>query len=271
MKKAMGLIPYTGNKEKLLPVISQYFPEDRKRFVDAFCGGLSVSLYVSGIVLANDYDQTLIGAYKAIEALSDPVSTIQGIIADYGLSREDKDAYMTFRRKYNETRDPLWLFVLIQHSFSNINRANKKGEFNANFGRRTFNENGIERVLNFKEENKDGRIKFKAGRYDEIEILEGDFVYVDPPYSITSAEYNKFWSDDEEIRFYQWLEDVNSRGIPFGLSNVTHHKGKVNEFLLDFIERNGFNVVELNKTYCLDRSGGKSSDTREVYVTNVEV
>lgn len=270
MKKALGLIPYTGNKEKLLPRVSKYFPKHYNRFVDAFCGGLSVSLYVEGDVLANDYDHRLIDAYKAIDACPDPVSTIKRIIAENGLSRDDKDAYMTFRKKYNENPDPLSLFVLIQHSFSNINRHNRKGEFNANFGRRTFNENAVERVLNFKEENKDGRINFTSGRYDEIEILPGDFVYLDPPYLITSAEYNKFWSDEEEIKFYRWVESIMARGVQFGISNVTHHKGNVNDHLLDFIKRNDLNCVLLNKTYCLDRSGGKSSDTQEVYVTNVD-
>lgn len=271
MKKARGIINYTGNKEKLLPTISQYFPKHYNRFVDAFCGGLSVSLYVEGDVLASDYDHRLIDAYKAIDECPDPVSTIKRIIAENGLNKEDKDAYIAFRKKYNENPDPLSLFVLIQHSFSNINRHNRKGEFNANFGRRTFNENAVERILNFKEENKDGRINFTSGRYDEIEILPGDFVYSDIPYLITSAEYNKLWSVEEEIKFYKWLESLMERGISFGLSNVTHHRGKVNQYLLDFIDRNPVHCIKLNKTYCLDRSGGKSSDTQEVYVTNVDI
>lgn len=272
-KQPLGLIPYTGNKEKLLPEISKYFPEDRSRFVDAFCGGLSVSLFVSGEVLANDYDHRLIDAYKAIHALENPIEEIENIIKEHGLSRDNKDAYIEFRNKFNsmETKDPLWLFVLIQHSFSNICRFNKKGGFNANFGKRTFNENGHARVENFKKENINNRIKFSTGRYDEIEIQENDFVYLDSPYLITSAEYNKFWDENEEIRYYKWIESLIDRDIKFGLSNVTHHKGDVNKYLLDFIDRNSVNVIELNKTYCLDRSGGKYSSTREVYVTNVEV
>lgn len=101
--------------------------------------------------------------------------------------------------------------------------------------------------------------------------MPDDFVFLDPPYWITSAEYNKFWSEEEEIKFYMWIESLMSSGTKFGLSNVTHHKGKVNNHLLDFIERNDVSVVELDKTYCLDRSGGKKSDTKEVYVTNVKI
>lgn len=271
MKTPLGLIPYTGNKEKLLLEISKYFPEDRNRFIDAFCGGLSVSLFVSGEVVANDYSQSLIDTYKAIQALDNPISEINRIIAEHGLSKTDKDAYIKFRSNYNSMpiKDPLWLFILIQHSFSNVCRFNRKGEFNANFGKRTFNSNGHERVDNFKKETCDGRIKFTCGRYDEIEIVEGDFVYVDPPYLITAAEYNKLWGVDEEIKFYRWLEDLDKRGIRFGLSNVTHHKDNVNEYLMDFIERNGFNAIDLNKTYCLDRSGGSKSSTKEIYVTNI--
>lgn len=272
MKKPMGLIPYTGTKEKLLPEISKYFPDNRERFIDAFCGGLSVSMFVSGPVIANDYDHRLIGAYKAIDEHEDPISAIKDIIAEKGLSRDNKDAYLKFRGEYNESepRNPLWLFTLIQHSFSNVNRHNRKGEFNATFGCRTFNDNAVERVRRFKEENATGRIEFKTGRYDEIEIRDGDFVFLDPPYLITSAEYNKFWGEDEEIKFYEWVESLIARGIRFGLSNVTHHKGAVNNHLIDFIERNDLECIQLNKTYCLDRSGGSKSATREVYVTNVK-
>lgn len=273
MKTPLGLIPYTGNKEKLLPEISRYFPEDTKRFIDAFCGGLSVSLFVSGVVVANDYEKRLIDAYRELQTLETPIAEIDSIIKTHNLSRENKEAYIQFRELYNKSieKDPLWLFVLIQHSFSNVCRFNRKGEFNANFGKRTFNDNAKARVNNFKRETQGDRITFTSGRYDEIEIRDGDFVYLDPPYFITSAEYNKFWSDKEEVKFYEWVEGLHAKGIKFGLSNVTHHKDQVNHYLLDFISRNNFEVIELNKTYCLDRSGGKSSSTKEVYITNVEV
>ena len=267
MSKFLGLIPYTGNKQKLLETIHPLFP-DHDRFVDAFCGGLSVTLSAPGKVLANDYDHTLIAMYNAIQRDPDPVETINNIIREHGLTRSDSEAYYRFRDLYNQCKNPMWLYVLIQHSFSNVNRTNEDWEFNATFGRRTFNHNSLKRLDHFKERTASGNIEFSSMHYSKLDVNSGDFIYADPPYLITDACYNRFWSEKEEVTFLQWLHDLDKRGIRWGLSNVTHHKGKVNQFLVEFIEKYGYNVLPLNKRYVLDRGVDSEHETREVYVTN---
>lgn len=63
--KYLGLIPYTGNKQELLPQLLTLFPEENRynRFVDCFCRGLSVSLSINKPVCANDLDYNLIDMY----------------------------------------------------------------------------------------------------------------------------------------------------------------------------------------------------------------
>lgn len=282
MTKYLGLIPYQGTKEKLLPVISEYFPSKRGRFVDAFCGGLSVTLSVDGSILANDIDAQLIRTYKVMQSHPNPVHAIKHVMGLYNLDRENKDGYMQLRADYNQgkAKDPLadiqpiegiQHYTLITHSFSNVTRYNRKGEFNATFGRRTFSENTQERIDHFKRRCLESNIEFSSVPYHHLEIRDDDFVLLDPPYAITAATYNVGWDDAEEIRFLCWLQDLVERGVKFGLSNVTHHKGRVNEHLLRFIRINPqLAVLDLNKTYCLDRSGGNNGMTREVYITNVE-
>lgn len=281
MTKYLGLIPYQGTKEKLLPVISGYFPKERGRFVDAFCGGLSVSLSVGGRILANDIDAQLIRTYKVFQDHPNPWADIRELVKEYDLNRDNIAAYLKLRADYNanKAKDPLANisvreaiehYTLISHSFSNMTRYNLKGEFNVNFGRRTVGDQTIERIAHFKRYG--ALIEFSSVPYYELEIRDDDFLYLDPPYYATAATYNAQWKEADEIRFNEWVQGLVDRGVKFGLSNVTHHKGKVNEFLLQFIERNPhLTVVDLNKTYCLDRSGGKNGVTREVYITNVEV
>ena len=147
----LGVIPYTGNKQSLLPELFKLFPERSSymRFIDCFCGGLSVSLNVPKPVLSNDYDKTLIDMYERLKTLPD-LSPVRELIASKGLGKDKKEEYLKFRDEYNQSKDPLWLYVLILHSFSNVNRTNDKGDFNANFGCRTLNDATVKRFEHFK-------------------------------------------------------------------------------------------------------------------------
>ena len=264
-----GVIPYTGNKQKLLPELFKLFPDRNSymRFIDCFCGGLSVSLNVPKPVLSNDYDRTLIDMYKRLQMLPD-LSPVRELIKQYGLGKNEKEAYLTFRDAYNKNKDPLWLYVLILHSFSNVNRTNDKGYFNANFGCRTLNDSTVKRFEHFK--NNVRGIEFSSASFKDLDICLNDFVYCDPPYLITDAVYNKFWNEEREHELYDFLDNLNSDGIKFGLSNVTHHAGKQNDILIEWMQK--YNVHNLDKKYLLGQhtDSYEQNKTQEVYVCNYQ-
>lgn len=264
-----GVIPYTGNKQSLLPELFKLFPERSSymRFIDCFCGGLSVSLNVPKPVLSNDYDRTLIDMYKRLQMLPD-LSPVLELIKQHGLGKNEKEAYLTFRDAYNKNKDPLWLYVLILHSFSNVNRTNDKGDFNANFGCRTLNDSTVKRFEHFK--NNVRGIEFSSASFKDLDICLNDFVYCDPPYLITDAVYNKFWNEERENELYDFLDNLNSDGIKFGLSNVTHHAGKQNDILIEWMQK--YNVHNLDKKYLLGQhtDSYEQNKTQEVYVCNYQ-
>lgn len=264
-----GVIPYTGNKQKLLPELFKLFPDRNSymRFIDCFCGGLSVSLNVPKPVLSNDYDRTLIDMYKRLQMLPD-LSSVRELIKQHGLGKNEKEAYLTFRDAYNKNKDPLWLYVLILHSFSNVNRTNDKGDFNANFGCRTLNDSTVKRFEHFK--NNVRGIEFSSASFKDLDICLNDFVYCDPPYLITDAVYNKFWNEEREHELYDFLDNLNSNGIKFGLSNVTHHAGKQNDILIEWMQK--YNVHNLDKKYLLGQhtDSYEQNKTQEVYVCNYQ-
>lgn len=264
-----GVIPYTGNKQKLLPELFKLFPDRNSymRFIDCFCGGLSVSLNVPKPVLSNDYDRTLIDMYKRLQMLPD-LSPVRELIKQHGLGKNEKEAYLAFRDAYNKNKDPLWLYVLILHSFSNVNRTNDKGDFNANFGCRTLNDSTVKRFEHFK--NNVRGIEFSSASFKDLDICLNDFVYCDPPYLITDAVYNKFWNEEREHELYDFLDNLNSDGIKFGLSNVTHHAGKQNDILIEWMQK--YNVHNLDKKYLLGQhtDSYEQNKTQEVYVCNYQ-
>lgn len=100
-------------------------------------------------------------------------------------------------------------------------------------------------------------------------INKNTFVYCDPPYLITLGSYNdgkrgfNGWNETEEIRLLKYLEKLNKKGVKFMLSNVLEHKELKNSLLIDWINRNGFKVIEYD---------GKARKNRnEIIVVNYEV
>lgn len=205
--------------------------------------------------------------YKRLQMLPD-LSPVRELIKQHGLGKNEKEAYLAFRDAYNKNKDPLWLYVLILHSFSNVNRTNDKGNFNANFGCRTLNDSTVKRFEHFK--NNVRGIEFSSASFKDLDICLNDFVYCDPPYLITDAVYNKFWNEEREHELYDFLDNLNSDGIKFGLSNVTHHAGKQNDILIEWMQK--YNVHNLDKKYLLGQhtDSYEQNKTQEVYVCNYQ-
>lgn len=65
-------------------------------------------------------------------------------------------------------------------------------------------------------------------------MKSGDFVYADPPYSITTASYNEngAWSPQDDLDLFAYLDKVHQKGAKFALSNVVIHNDKENTHLI---------------------------------------
>ena len=104
---------------------------------------------------------------------------------------------------------------------------------------------------------------------------QNDFVYCDPPYLITTGTYNDGkrgftgWTKKEEKNLLRILSELNNKNIKFALSNVLKHKGESNDILMEWITRNNFYVVHLNKDYSNSNYQTKNNNiTDEVLITN---
>ena len=62
------------------------------------------------------------------------------------------------------------------------------------------------------------------------------------------------------------LEKLDKCGIKWGMSNVFKNKDSINQHLIDWCEKNNWNVYHLNKTYSALGKGNANSD--EVYICN---
>lgn len=268
---------YTGGKFKLLPQILPLFPNDIRMFVDMFCGGCNVGLNVTADkIICNDYMQQIIDLYSKLRnnTTKDTFDHINKRITQLNLSMENKDGYLQLREMYNKEKNPLDLFVLTCYSFNYSIRFNQSGEFNIAFGkdRSYFNSSIEERLKQFIIKSKN--ITFTNFSFDDLKIEKlssDDFVYADPPYLITVANYNENggWNEGMELKLLEKLDQCNNNGIKFGLSNVLEHKGKSNDILKDWAKKYNINYLDYDYSNCNYQTKDKTKKSSiEVLITN---
>jgi len=272
-----SVLNYTGGKFKLLPQLLPLFPSKINTFVDGFTGGANVVANVESYCnvqkkVAIDIQKPLIQLFQEMQSENNFQEDIEKIINAFNLNKENEQGYLKVRELYNGLEDCAYksqlLFVLICHSFNNQIRFNKKGGFNLPFGKQRSSYNkAIQKRLNlFSEKIKD--VEFIHGTYEEYELKQGDYLYCDPPYLVTTATYNTGWGIEEEFKLLASLDSLDEQGINFGLSNVFESKGKENTILKEWAKT--YNVHYLNKSYANCSYHGKNKDkpTVEVFITN---
>lgn len=293
---------YTGGKYKLLPQILPFFPKDADKVVDLFCGGCNVGINMNcNKVQFNDSNEHLVGLLNTFKRMTkdEVFSWIFEAIQRYnlslvsengyeyyncesskGLGSYNKIGYNKLRKDFNGKKEKddeyyLMLYLLIVYSFNNQLRFNRKGEFNLPVGKRDFNSRMQEKLAGFLGRIKSGDYGFTNRDFRNISLddyTDKSFFYADPPYLITCATYNEQggWTEKDEHDLLEYLEELDKRGIRFALSNVLESKGKTNNILCDWIEKNKkFKAIALdydysNSNYHTQRSGV----TKEVLVVN---
>ena len=282
---------YMGNKKKLIKKgLIELFPNDINTMVDLFAGSSIVSMNtLANKYIISDIDTNLVNLYKLFKDKDSDtiINHIDNRINEYGLARERtkrnefkdkekielyKQAYMNFRKHYNENKNVLDFYTLMFYSFSQQFRFNNKGDFNMPCGNDCFSESNKEYILNgckfFNQSNV--HIFNNDFRLLKVNKLnENDFVYLDPPYLNTTAVYheNGGWTEQDEDDLYALCEQLNKANIKFGLSNVFENKGNKNEKLINWCNRNNWNVYTFDRfTYMACGKG--NSNAQEVFITN---
>lgn len=285
---------YMGNKKKLIKKgLIDLFPKDITTFIDVFAGSAIISMNVKADkYIVNDIDTNLIKLYELFENFSadEIINHINIQIGKYGLARErtrriefkDKDkieqyktAYMKFRKHYNEHPTVLDFYTLMFYSFSQQFRFNNKGEFNMPCGNDCFaprNEEYIKNGCSFfashntRIYNQDFRELLNSLKY-----ANNTFVYFDPPYLGTTATYNENngWNSRNEKDLYVIADYLTTKNVKWAMSNVVSNKGKINQELIDWLDRHkdDYNVYSFDG-FTYTACGKGNSNASEVLITN---
>lgn len=276
-------INYTGGKYRLLSQILPLFPQDIGTFLDLFCGSATVGINCKQAkrVIFNDINYRLIEIFQKFQELStnDIIDKIHKNIDYYKLSKTNRNGFLSFRNAYNMNPDPIDLYTLVAFSFNYQFRFNNKMQYNNPFGknRSCYSARMEKNLIKFINRLHEIDAVFSSVYFNKINTSDfqaGDFVYADPPYLITTGSYNDGtrgfgdWTETQDKELMTMLDGLNDNGIRFAMSNVLTHKGKKNEQLLDWINKNKYNIHHLNFNYNNSSYNTKHGETDEVLITN---
>lgn len=228
-------INYIGNKFAIIKDIINCFPNDIETFVDLFGGSGTVSLNVkANKIICNDivpFVLEVLDGIKKENSVQDIITKIESVVLEYELSKENEDGFKRLRNDYNNGRkDWITFFVLLCYSFNYQFRFNNKMEYNSSFGRnrscfsvttknKIIDSFNVLSSLNITFSNKDFR------SFDVNDLTSNDFVYLDPPYAGSTANYSDGkrgflgWNNDLELEMRLFCEKLDKKNVRFALSN----------------------------------------------------
>lgn len=289
---------YVGDKYKLIEQINKLFPKGINNFYEPFVGGGSVFLNVEVKKYhLNDIDKNLVNIHKFLLKNSNNPNkffrAVEKIIYKYKLSRSykediipdslkrrwkktyfarfNKDGYEKLREHVNKDKkhDPLILYILLIYGFNRMLRFNRSGKFNLPVGNVDFNKNVVNALNNYFDFVKGKHISFTSKDFMECisgkKYLKNDFVYFDPPYLVTASEYSKYWDHHSESLLLNAIDNINTKGVKFALSNVTHYNGIKNILLIKWMKK--YKAHKIKSNY-INYHDNKKKEIKEVLITN---
>ena len=280
---------YIGGKYKILNQIIPKFPKKINTFVDLFGGGFNVGINVNANnLIYNDVIEPLCELinYFYDNTADNVISKLEKNIKENNLTKENIEAFKKLRNKYNhynyenEEDRVLDFYTLILYSFNYQIRFNQSMEYNTPFGknRSSYNLNTQKNIKKFIDKLNKINLSITKKRFMDFDFSslgKDDFVYCDPPYLITTGSYNdgnrgiKDWTVDDEKNLLNILDDLNSRGVKFALSNVLVANDKKNDILTEWSKK--YTIYIIKNTFNNSNYRRKSKDdTIEVLITNYE-
>lgn len=243
---------HLGNKYRMIEDLSREFPRRNiDYFVEVFAGSgvASLNYKTPQKAFINDNDKwlTKILNYLMNTNVDIVVKKTEQIIKKYNLPTNKtnfnyKEDYKKLKHDFNKQKNIEKLLVLILYGFNQQIRFNSNEEWNIPAGKFYWNSYQRNKLIDYCKKAREKTYAiysmdfkdFVAEIKSEVDKDKTIF-YFDPPYLISNATYNKFWSEEKEKELIQLLLELTQQGYKWILSNVIESKGIQNKILLQFI------------------------------------
>lgn len=229
-KRQHPFLRWAGSKKKLIPQLMQYWSGSYERYIEPFAGSACLFFAISpkaGIL--GDLNKELINTFR--EVRNNPVKVSLALNS----LKSNKSVFDQLR-----AIDPLTIpchkravrfIYLNRNCFSGLYRTNEKGIFNVPFANsKTGNMPTENELVSCSKALK--KAKLVAGDFEEClcDIRKGDFVYLDPPYAVSSRrvfrEYGpKIFGIPDLERLQKAIQRIHDIGAHFVVSYAYSSEG----------------------------------------------
>ena len=249
-------------EKKLCPI-----PENYNSFCEPFVGsGAMLFHLVPNSAIINDINSDLIETYQA---LADDWEAIFQVLVDYD-KKHSKEFYYKIR-DYSPRKPHLKAarFIYLNRTcWNGLYRVNLNGKFNVPKGTK---EKVVLTTDNFQAVAE--LLKKCAIRNEDFQTVidetqDGDFLFVDPPYTIKHnnngfVKYNeKMFSWEDQVRLSDTIKSAAKRGVQFVVTNAKH--SCIEELYKGFVQ------IPLRRASVIAASSQNRGIYEELLITNID-
>ncbi|HET8889595.1 MAG TPA: Dam family site-specific DNA-(adenine-N6)-methyltransferase [Candidatus Angelobacter sp.] len=232
MQTAAPFLRWAGSKRQLVGRLASYWNGDFDRYVEPFAGSACLFFHVAPPkALLGDVNSELIATYREIKYRAKEVSTqLCGF-------RKNKKTYYAVRKQdpstLTDTMQAVRFIYLNRCCFNGLFRTNLLGEFNVPYGGGASGAIPSPEILKACSK-KLRRASLLAADFEATldKVKPGDFVYMDPPFSVNAKRVFKEYSASifnlpDVFRLRQRMERLADERIHFLVSYLESEEAKI--------------------------------------------
>lgn len=220
-------LKWAGGKRWLFESGQFSLPEFRGRYFEPFLGGGAVFFENQPKnAILSDSNARLVEVYVAIR---DEWQEIERRLVEHAVAHSREYYYEIRAKKFREPVMRAAQFLYLNRTcWNGLYRENLRGQFNVPIGTK---QNVLFEADDFRawsEALAKIRIEYRDFECAIEEAESGDFVFVDPPYTVSHnlngfVKYNqKIFAWEDQIRLRNALERASNRGVSFAMTNADH-------------------------------------------------
>ncbi len=290
MRRRRGpFLKWAGGKEQLLDRFEDLWPERIERYVEPFLGSGAAFFRLGPRIETaslNDVNGQLVELFVHVRdrllALVDALRELDGPGANTAETFYERRARYNALERHGSSVERSALFIYLNRTcFNGLYRVNSRGLFNVPFGR-----HANPTILDEPRLRHASMLLSKAASIDSMDFerflketcIEGDLVYLDPPYvpvsstsSFTSYARGSF-SETDQRRLASVLVDLHERGVRWMLSN-SHTELTTTIFVKELMGRIGLptippHVIELPARRAINSRTDRRGPVMEYVIRN---
>ena len=264
--KAQPFLKWAGGKRSLVPTILKLLPRTFNTFWEPFLGGGAVFFALEhegciNMAKLSDINMQLILTYRMIKENPDLVIDLLRKHAKNN-ARKGKEYYYSIRQAEEQpsAEEIAARFIYLNKTcYNGLYRVNRKGEFNVPYGK-YFNPNICDEMNLRAVSLALMRTDLRFEDFSKIVPNRGDFIYCDPPYDGTYANYDaEGFGKNDQIRLRNCVERWQRADASVMVSNS--NSNFIRELYADF------NLHEVTGKRSINSNGSGRGSVSELIIT----